>query len=179
MTVPWDSEPAWPAPVEAPDPVPPPPPGPGVQAPFAAPPTERDRKRLWIGLGVGAALLVLCCGGGAFGIGALVVSRTDSLRQGATSVVRQYLDGLRDGNYRRSYDLLCADVRATTTFNAFMARQERLPRVVSYGLADPQLTGTEVIVHAEVTTTGGTTDHRVFVLVEEAEPGALRICRGG
>src|SRR5437016_152585 len=44
--------------------VPSPPRGPGVAPPFAAPPTDRSRKSLWIGLGVGALLLVLCCVGG-------------------------------------------------------------------------------------------------------------------
>jgi hypothetical protein len=176
VSAPWDTEPA--PPVPPPGQVPPPPPGPGVQAPFAAPPTERDRKRLWIGLGVGAALLVLCCGGGAFGIGALVVSRTDALRTEATSVVGQYLDGLRDGNYRRSYDLLCGDVRAVNTLDAFTSRQERRPRVVSYTLDPPQLTSTGVVVDAQVTTTGGSSDRRSFELVEDADVGALRICSG-
>jgi hypothetical protein len=183
MTAPWDTEPAaWPGPAGPPEPpppqVPPPPPGPGVQAPFAAPPTERDRKRLWIGLGLGAALLLLCCGGGAFGIGALVVTRTDALRQEGTSVVRQYLDGLRDGNYRRSYNLLCSDVRATTSLDAFTSEQDRRPHVVSYTLAPPVLTGSGVIVDADVTTSGGTTDHRSYDLVEDTEAAALRICAG-
>lgn len=178
MTAPWDTEPAWPPPVDPAGQVPPPPPGPGVRAPFAAPPTERDRKRLWIGLGVGAALLVLCCGGGAFGIGALIVSRTDALRSEGASVVRQYLDGLRDANYRRSYNLLCSDVRATLSLGTFTSNQERQPRVISYTLYEPQLTGTGVVVDADVTTSGGTSDHRSFDLVEDAEAAALRICAG-
>ena len=179
MTAPWDTEQGWPPPpVNPADQVPPPPPGPGVQAPFAAPPTERDRKRLWIGLGVGAALLVLCCGGGAFGIGALVVARTDALRSEGTAVVRQYLDGLRDGDYRHSYNLLCGDLRATMTPTTFSSQQEREPHVVSYTLQEPQLTGTGVAVGADVTTTGGGTGHREFELVEDADVGALRICAG-
>ncbi|MFG2053728.1 hypothetical protein ACGFI9_06805 [Micromonospora sp. NPDC048930] len=43
------------------------PPAPGQ--PFAAPPTKKSNKGLWIGLGVGAlVLLLLCCGGGIFAI---------------------------------------------------------------------------------------------------------------
>jgi len=182
MTAPWEPGAApWdtaPAPRELPGQVPPPPPGPGVQAPFAAPPTERDRKRLWIGLGIGAALLVLCCGGGAFGIGAFIVNRTDALRSEGASVVRQYLDGLRDGNYRRSYDLLCGDLRAAMSYGEYSSTQERQPRVVSYTLDPPQLTSDGVVVDVDVTTTGGTADHRRYDLVEDAEAAALRICGG-
>jgi len=158
--------------------VPPPPPGPGVQAPFAAPPTERDRKRLWIRLGIGAALLVLCCGGGALGIGALVVARTHALRQEATNVVRQYLDGLRDEDYHRSYVLLCPDVRAAMTENAFGSVQSRRPRVVNYSLEEPQLTASGVSVTADVTVSGGTPDPRTFGLTEDSDAGELRICSG-
>jgi hypothetical protein len=149
-----------------------------VQAPFATPPTERDRKRLWIGLGVGAALLVLCCGGGAFGIGALVVARTDALRSEGATVVRQYLDGLRDGNYRHSYSLLCSDLRGAISLGSYTSQKEREPRVVSYQLYEPQLTGAGVVVDADVTVSGGSLDHRTFDLVEDAEAGALRICAG-
>jgi hypothetical protein len=149
-----------------------------VQAPFATPPTERDRKRLWIGLGVGAALLVLCCGIGAFGIGAFIVNRTDALRSEGTSVVRQYLDGLRDGNYRHSYSLLCGDLRGAIPLSKFTAEKEREPRLVSYQLYEPQLSSGGVVVDVDVTVSGGGSDHRRFDLVEDTEAGALRICAG-
>src|SRR2546421_11834542 len=120
MTAPWDTEQGWPPPpVNPADQVPPPPPGPGVQAPFATPPTERDRKRLWIGLGVGAALLVVCCGGGAFGFGALIVNRAGALRTEAVAVVRQYLNYLRTDSYASAYQLLCSDLRDSMNQSEF------------------------------------------------------------
>ncbi|MFR9777064.1 hypothetical protein ACL02O_13500 [Micromonospora sp. MS34] len=43
------------------------PPAPGQ--PFGAPPVKKSNKGLWIGLGVGAlVLLLLCCGGGVFAV---------------------------------------------------------------------------------------------------------------
>src|SRR5436309_9937590 len=103
MSVPPDWN-AWPQLTEQ---VPAPPPGPGVRAPFAAPPTERDRKRLWISLVVGAVLLLLCCGGGVVGFGVLVVATDRALPAEATAVVERYLTGLRDGDYQKAYDQLC------------------------------------------------------------------------
>ena len=56
--------------------VPAPPPGPGAAPPFAAPPTDKNKRGLWIGLGVGGLVLLLCCVGGIFGVGVLYVNAT-------------------------------------------------------------------------------------------------------
>src|SRR5437899_7527140 len=105
------------------DHVPAPPPGPGVRTPFAAPPTERDRKRLWISLGVGALLLVLCCAGGIVGFGALVVAQNKAIPQEAVTVVDRDLSGLRARNYQQAYDQLCAARRWEETLARISGRQ--------------------------------------------------------
>ncbi len=158
--------------------VPPPPPGPGVQVPFAAPPTERDRKRLWIGLGVGAALLVLCCGGGAFGIGALVVNRTNALRTEAVAVVRQYLNDLRQERFSSAYRLLCASLGDNLSQAEYTARVRSRPRVTDFSVGPVTLSGSEVLVPAEVQGEDGSTRHPMFTLVEEGDPPGLKICGG-
>ena len=159
--------------------VPPPPAGPGVQAPFATPPTERDRKRLWIGLGVGAALLVVCCGGGAFGFGALLVNRAGALRTEAVAVVRQYLNDLRAESYSSAYRLLCSDLRNNMNQAEFTSREHDRPRVVQFAIGSASLSGSQVLVPAEVVGEDGSTRHPTFALVEEDQPAALRICSGG
>jgi hypothetical protein len=180
--------PGWvPAPQGSPDgagaagvpPVPPPPPGPGVRAPFATPPTERDRKRLWIGIAVGAVLVVLCCGGGIFGFGALIYSQSRALPAEATKVVSNYLDGLRDGDYRKAYDQLCGDLHDRQSLEQFTNTQRRRPPVTEYTLQVPQFSGSQVIVDAEVTT--ATTNPQVvrFFLIQDQQAGGLRICGTG
>jgi hypothetical protein len=159
--------------------VPPPPAGPGVQAPFATPPTERDRKRLWIGLGVGAALLVVCCGGGALGFGALIVNRAGALRTEAVAVVRQYLNDLSEDNFSRAYRLLCSDLRGSMSESEFASREGGRPRVTSFTLGSASLSGSQVLVPAEVWAVDGSVRHPTFTLVEEDQPVALRICGGG
>jgi len=175
MSVPtnWD---AWPT---AEDAAPPPaPPGPGVRAPFAAPPSERDRRRMWVGIGIGAVLLVLCCGGGIVGFGALVVARTRALPAEAVAVVDQYLAGLRDGDFKQAYDQLCGQARDQETLDRFTARQRGLPHIDSYTIGQPDASGAEVIVPADVEA-GGDRQSRTFGLVQDQEAGGLRICRGG
>ena len=158
--------------------VPPPPPGPGVDAPFATPPTERDRKRVWIGLGVGAALVVLCCGGGVFGFGALVVNRTDALRGEAVSVVRQYLTDLGAERYASAYRLLCERLRGGMSLTEYVAGARSRPRVTNFTIGSPSINTTGAVVPAEVYDAEGGIRHPTFELVEEQQPGALRICGG-
>jgi hypothetical protein len=159
-------------------PVPPPPQGPGVQAPFAAPPTERDRKRLWIGLGVGAALLVLCCGGAVFGIGALVVNRTDALRTEAVTVSRQYLGSLQAQDYSSAYRLLCESLRGSMSLGEYTVRERSRPRITQFAVGSPSIQGSELLVPAEVQDEDGGVRHPMLALVEEGQPAALRICGG-
>src|SRR3954447_8667918 len=92
--------------------VPAPPTGPGVVTPFAAPPRDRDLKGLWIGLGVGGLVLVLCCVGGVLGI-AFLIPYADSLGKAqVASVVEDYLTALRNQDYATAHDeYLCAQER--------------------------------------------------------------------
>src|SRR4051794_15605559 len=84
--------PGFPGPPGVPGPPEPlPPPGPGVTPPFTAPPSDRDRRGLWLGLGVAAVMLVLCCVGGAVGVGLLAVSTSRQVQTTARATVVRYL----------------------------------------------------------------------------------------
>ena len=71
--------------------VPAPPPGPGAAPPFAAPPTDRNKRGLWIGLIAGGLALVLCCVGGVFGIAVLAAIFAN---QGSYFTAETFMDGL-------------------------------------------------------------------------------------
>jgi hypothetical protein len=160
------------------DEVPVPPPGPGVRAPFAAPPTERDRKRLWIGLGIGAALLVLCCGGGIVGFGALVVAQNRALPREAVSVVDTYLRDLRDENYRGAYEQLCGQERENRSLDEFTVRQRAEPAINGWQIGQPRIGQSAVFVPVSIDRSDGGSDSRDFTLVEDQQAGGLRICGG-
>ncbi|MBO0869709.1 MAG: hypothetical protein J2P15_14200, partial [Micromonosporaceae bacterium] len=101
-----------------------PPPGPGVLVPFSAPPTERDRKRLWITLGISGFLLLLCCVGGVVGFGGLIVESNRATEAASVTVVHDYLEGLRTRNFGSSYNQLCPQLQQQTSRSEFQSTQE-------------------------------------------------------
>ncbi|MEN3310364.1 MAG: hypothetical protein V7603_6566 [Micromonosporaceae bacterium] len=153
-----------------------PPPGPGVQVPFAAPPAERDRRRLWIGLGVGGALLALCCVGGIFGFGALVVQTSRSLLAEATTVVGDYLDALHDRNYPTAYDQLCASLQNQISLDQFQTTEDAQPPLVGYTLDQPRAQGSAVWVKAHVTRENDLQAPDFRLVQEGRGTTALKIC---
>jgi hypothetical protein len=152
--------------------VPPPPPGPGVAPPFAAPPADRSRRALWIGLGVGGALLLLCCVGGLFGIGVLVVSTTEEAKRQASKVVTVYLDALRAGDYRTAHAQYC-DSLADDVSREELAAQARREPFSDYSLDEPRFIE-YIEVTARLLTSGG--ERRRTFLVDTAGGQDLKIC---
>lgn len=159
--------------------VPAPPPGPGVRAPFVTPPTERDRKRMWIGLGVGGALLVLCCVGGLFAFGALVVAGQRAVPNEARIAVTAYLDGLKDHDYHAAYDRLCTRIQQDESYEEFAGRQRDQPDITSYSLDEPVVEGSSVMVGATISRTDGAVATVRYTLISDQQAGELRICGAG
>jgi hypothetical protein len=158
-------------------PVPDPPPGPGVRVPFASPPTDRDRKRLWISLGVGGAALVLCCGGGLVGLGALVVASERAVPAEARTVVQNFLDGLASRNFKKAYAQVCTSRQRQQTLAEFTAEELDHPRIESFMLEQPILLGSRITVTAEVQeVSGGAAE--TYTLISDRQAGELRVCGG-
>ncbi|NJC71064.1 hypothetical protein HC031_15285 [Planosporangium thailandense] len=156
---------------------PPPPQGPGVTPPFTAPPADRNRRGLWIGLGIGALVLILCCVGGIAGFGLLAVGTSRQIQADATKVVRGYLDALENGEYDTAYSYLCSDLKGRVTSTQFAQVQERRPRPVGYDIHQVQI-GNAIIVPVDVRYEDGSAALRTFELRQEPGGSELRICRG-
>jgi hypothetical protein len=154
--------------------VPAPPPGPGVAPPFAAPPRDRDNKSLWIGLGVGGLLLILCCVGGIFGVGLLASGSDGLVRSQATSVVTTYLDALRRQDYPQAYNQLCTDLTSKLSLEGFESRVSQ-PRVVAFSV-DTVTISQDIVVDATVEREGRSPQSQSFPLVQSGT--ALKICGG-
>jgi len=142
--------------------------------PFAAPPTERDRKRLWISLGVGGFLVLLCLVGGAVGLAALVASARVTPAD-ATDRVTHYLDALRGHDYPAAYDDLCTDRRDKQTEKEFAQAQSGQSDISSYQLDTPVQRRDGFSVPAHVEAVDGRSTRVTFGLVLDS-PGELRIC---
>ncbi len=161
--------------VDTPGP-PAPPPGPGVQVPFSAPPAERDRRRMWITLGVGGGLLALCCVGGIFGVGALIVQTSRSLTNQAKIVVTDYLTALQSNNYGQAYDLLCANRREQITRDTFEETEGTRPKILDFTVYQPRIENSDIVVPTVVVRTAGETQYPDFTLVREGQATTLKIC---
>ena len=156
--------------------VPAPPPGPGVNPPFAAPPVDRSRRGLWIGLGIGGLVLVLCCVGGVFGIVVLGASVTSDLETKGRTVVADYLNALRDEDYSAAYDLRCAEQNNREPRSEFAARQRLAPHPVRYTVGRAQV-GNVVVVPATVQFDNAPDAALTFTLVADSGTSELRVCR--
>jgi hypothetical protein len=151
--------------------VPAPPPGPGAAPPFAAPPTDRNKRGLWIGLIVGGLALVLCCVGGVFGIGVLVVGSTEQAKNQATTSVTNYLNATHDGDWEAARRELCSRLAARYSAAQLEAQEAQL-RFTSYTLDEPVIAdAVEVLAH--LNTSSGEVQ-RLFLL--DTEGTRLAIC---
>ncbi len=154
--------------------VPAPPPGPGVMPPFAMPPADRNRRGLWIGLGAGALVLVLCCMGGIFGFGLLAVSTSRQVETNAVNTVDEYLGALQDSDYTRAYSLLCRSLTRRETLSEFAARERARPiRDFHVGAAE---VGNDVVVPADLVYASGDRVTRRYLLNQELGSQNMRIC---
>ncbi|HKT04053.1 MAG TPA: hypothetical protein VJT31_31395, partial [Rugosimonospora sp.] len=154
-----------------------PPPGPGVPVPFPAPPTERDRRRLWLGLGLGGALLAVCCLGGIFGFGALLVKTSRDVVTEARTVVTDYLEALRQGDYTTAYDDLCAGLHTRISADEFASTQSSAPPIVGYTVLAPTASGTAIVVPATVERIDGSRESPRFTVARDTGATApLKIC---
>lgn len=133
--------------------VPAPPAGPGVVPPFAAPPTEGRRARLWLGLGAGALAVLICCGGGGTAVVGLAVSNVQAVREQGRSVTDDYYRGLAERKYDQSYDALCDDAQRRESRQEFERRVAAEPQVDSYRVGDVDTVNLTVPV--SVTFSGG------------------------
>jgi hypothetical protein len=150
----------------------PPPPGPGVTPPFAAPPIDRSRRSLWIGLIAGGLALVLCCAGGLFGFGLVVVAGTNQQSQQARDAVTAFLTAAQDQDFERAGAQLCAQVarRGTEVVEAEFGQE----RIASYSIGQVQLGNASVSVPANVSYGSGAVKQYLFGLIQERSE--LKIC---
>lgn len=117
--------------------------------PFVAPPVDRDKKRLWIGLGVGALALLVCCVGGIVGGVLLFAGGTREMQIQAKEVVTEYLGALTDEEYPAAYNLLCSDVTDVMPFQQFERRYRDDP-VTDFSIGNVSASDSDLSVAAVV-----------------------------
>jgi hypothetical protein len=134
--------------------VPPPPPGPGAVPPFTAPPTERDKKRMWIGAGIGAVVLALCCAGGVGGIGVVVISGIEQSKRQAEATVDAYLESLQNNDVSGARIQICENLDPGVSESELVSRADDTD-FTSYAVGEAEITNTTIDVPAVLSTPGG------------------------
>jgi hypothetical protein len=155
---------------------PPAPQGPGVVPPFPAPPTEGRRLRVGWGLGVGAAVLLLVCGGGVAAVIGLVEVMSRALNEQAQVVIGDYLDDVNAKRYAEAYDSLCAETKAQVSQAQFTSDQAGQEPIRSYTVGDLPLTSVDLAVPVDVTYTDGSTGQLRAYLGQNRETGQFQVC---
>ncbi|SCL17269.1 hypothetical protein GA0070616_1239 [Micromonospora nigra] len=142
--------------------------------PFAAPPTEGGRARLWLGLGAGALALLLCCGGGGTAVVGLLVSGVQAIEEQSRTVSSDYYRALSEQRYGQAYDQLCEDAKRRESRPEFERRVSAEPQIASYrvGEVDP----TTLTVPVDVTYAGGGRERQQVTLRQDRQTGGLEVC---
>jgi hypothetical protein len=152
-------------------------PGPGVVPPFVAPPREGVNRRRWIGAGIGAAIAVLCCGGGGIGIFGVLFSAEDHALSAASEVVTKYMDDKRDERFAAAYQLLCMDFKDRYTLTEFSSELVNTP-ITDFVVETPQAdSGGRVIVPVSIDYAGGYQQTASYEVIQGSDGGS-RICGG-
>lgn len=147
--------------------------GPGVVPPFASPPTDRDDKRLWIGLGIGALMIALCCVGGIAGVGIVLAGSAQQVEAQAKRTAGDYLGALKRGAYTAAYEMLCTRITDERSRQVF-TREARRDPVTDYTVEDATIEETAVVVTATVEYSGEDFKSRKYQI--ETEFGRMVIC---
>ncbi|MFC7532148.1 hypothetical protein [Actinoplanes sp. GCM10030250] len=156
---------------------PPPPPGPGVHPPFPAPPVEGKGRRIGLGFGIGAGVLLLVCGGGAAALFGLGSAADDAINEQATVVVGRYMDAVRDRDFTKAYGQLCQDAQDDETQSEYTARMSATEPVQSFDVGNLDLINFNVPV--DVTYSDGDTDRLRARIDQNASTGAFEVCDVG
>jgi hypothetical protein len=138
--------------------------------PQVPPPLPRkSRTGLWIGLGIGALVLV-CCLGGVVGFGGLIWFGIESDKQASVAALEDHLDAIVDREYGRAYDVLCESSQREQDLAEF-ERQAEQPRLVRYRIGevteaeDGEAIGHEIEV--DLTFADGATRNELYFVYTE------------
>ena len=152
-------------------------PGPGVTPPFAAPPREGHRRRLGIGITVGAIVAVLCCGGGVAGFAALIVTTTNQRLHAARTVVTSFMDDWRKQDYAAAYQQLCTarkDELTVTEFSGELSQQQ----VIEFSVGSATVASNDVQVPVDINFADGGLTPRTFEVTVDSD-GNSKVCGFG
>jgi hypothetical protein len=150
--------------------------GPGVVPPFVAPPREGVKRRRWIGVGVGVAIGVLCCGGGGVAFVGLSLAIRHQQLTDAQTVVTKYLDDKKNAHFASAYQLLCAGLKDQYTLAEFTAQVIKEP-IIDFVVAPALASGNAATVSVSIDYINGSNSEEEYEVVLNSDNDS-RVCGG-
>lgn len=130
---------------------------------------------MWVGLGLGAAALVLCCGGGIAGFGGLVLTGQRALNEQAHVAARGFLDALVSQDYGKAYHLQCEELQRQQSEAEFQQTFGSDQRVTHYTLHDVDLKQ-NVVVPTDVDLANGSEVTWRIIMKQDTRAGGFEVC---
>jgi hypothetical protein len=122
---------------------------------------------------VGGVGFVLCCAGGLFGFGLLVVASNDQTQLQARQAVQAFLEAVQQEDYQTAHDMLCANLAGRISSETIQTEFGQ-HRISGYTIGSVRAGGRTVSVDAELRFSDLPPRTVVFTLVPEGTD--LKIC---
>jgi hypothetical protein len=133
---------------------------------------------MWVGLGIGAAVAVICGVGGVVGLGALVVTANDAAKNEARSTATQFMTAWQKQDYKAAYKLTCPDLQNDVGYAQFADRLSQ-QSVNTYQIGTVELTDTNLTVPVDVTFDPSGPDHLLLDMeVDQSAANRISVCGG-
>jgi hypothetical protein len=111
-------------------------------------------------------------------LGGLVVATDRAVPTEAKAVVSDFLDGLSHRDYKRAYDQVCTTRQNDQTLAEFTAVEQDNPRIESFQVEQPTITGSRITVTADVRTVDGSVGPERYTVITDRQAGEMRVCGG-
>ncbi|HEX6870998.1 MAG TPA: hypothetical protein VF163_07870 [Micromonosporaceae bacterium] len=142
--------------------------------PFVAPPTDGVKRRRWLAVGLAGGAAVLCCAGGVFGLGGLLVFGAQASLDQSRAAVTEFLTEVQEGHLISAYQLLCADEQSTSSQSMFEQTWGLHP-LSSFTVGEPVLAD-PVQVPATLRFAGGRTEQVTYLTEQDPATGEFEVC---
>jgi hypothetical protein len=121
---------------------------------------------MWISLGIGAVVLLLCCAGVGGGVGVVFVNGLEQAKRQATATVDAFLQAVQDGIRSDAAAEICDELDPGTTVGELIGRADAI-RFSGYTVGEAEISGT-VDVPVTLRTANGDIDQLYLVGSEGA-----------
>jgi hypothetical protein len=129
-----------------------------------------------LGLGIGALVAVLACGGGIAAIIGLATTGTRALNEQVQVVVGHYFEAVQQKRFDDAYEQLCQQAKEQESAADFVARVGAEPAIATFDIGNLAVSSIDPVVPVDVVYLDGAADTLRVNLSQNGSTGALEVC---